>query len=343
MNRILVILPNWFGETLFATPFLHALRQQRPDAFIATLGWPACRHILLHNPAVDELLDLDEHGLHRGLAGAWRRTHMRRARRFDTAFILRRSLSRTMLTAAAGVPRRVGMANVKSGWLLTHRAPSAVLPRHKAMTYLPLLEAVGLSGTAGPYEYVVSDEERREARERLRAASGPRGTGLLVVLHPGANWAHKRWPADRFAELGRRLVAEEGARVIITGGPDDVALAQTVAEGMSCPVTVLAGQTTVRQLGAILDAADLLVSNDTGVTHIAAALHRPLVALYGPTSPALTGPLGDPNRIIVIHHPEGCPAVPCYSADLLSHPGMAAIPVDEVYDAVRDMLVRRIR
>ena len=166
---------------------------------------------------------------------------------------------------------------------------------------------------------------------------------MLIVLHPGANWAHKRWPADRFAELGRRLVAEEGARVIITGGPDDIALAQVVAERMSCPVTVLAGQTTVRQLGAVLDAADLLVSNDTGVTHIAAALHRPLVALYGPTSPALTGPLGDPDRIIVIHHPEGCPAVPCYSADPLSHSGMAAIPVDEVYDAVRDMLVRRIR
>src|SRR3989338_7184717 len=100
MKCILVLLPNWYGETLFATPFLRSLRQQLPSAFIATLGWPRCREILLHNPHINELLDYDERGAHCSLSGKWQVVNTLRAHRFDTAFILRKSLSRTMLVAA---------------------------------------------------------------------------------------------------------------------------------------------------------------------------------------------------------------------------------------------------
>src|SRR3989338_2206828 len=155
MNRILVTLPNWYGETLFATPFLRALRQQLPQAVIVTLGRPACREVLLHNPHINELLDYDERGAHQSLAGKWQLIQAVRQRRFETAFILRKSLSRTLMLCAAGIPRRIGFANPKSGWLLTQRVPVAGGLRHKAPTYLPLLEAVGLSVLPGPYEYTV--------------------------------------------------------------------------------------------------------------------------------------------------------------------------------------------
>lgn len=101
---------------------------------------------------------------------------------------------------------------------------------------------------------------------------------------------------------------------------------------------MLAGATSVRELAAILEHADLVVSNDTGIAHLAAALHRPLVALYGPTSPALTGPLGDRERVAVIHRPECCPQIPCYAPNHASHPGMQAISVDEVYEAAHRLL-----
>ena len=97
MERILVVLPNWFGETLFATPFLRALRQQQPQAFIATLGWPLCREALLHNPNVDALIDYEELGGHRSLSGKWSLIRALRAQRFDAAFVLRKSLSRSIL------------------------------------------------------------------------------------------------------------------------------------------------------------------------------------------------------------------------------------------------------
>jgi heptosyltransferase-2 len=337
MNRILVTLPNWYGETLFTTPFLRALRQQMPTAFIATLGRPQCKEVLLQNPHITEFLDYDERGAHRSLSGKWQVVSTLRERRFDAAFILRKSLSRSVMLCAAGIPTRVGFANPKSGWLLTHRVPAAGAARHKASTYLPFLEAVGLSVLAGPYEYTVSDEERQVARQWLSAQRSENGRPV-VVLHPGANWPHKRWAPERFAALGDRLVESQRVHVVITGGPADAALADAVKHRMRHPAVVIAGQTTLRQLAAVLEQAQLIVSNDTGILHVAAALRRPVVALYGPTSSALTGPLGEPQRIAIVHHADCCPHVPCYQPDHPPHPGMDAITVEEVYQAACQLL-----
>ena len=135
-----------------------------------------------------------------------------------------------------------------------------------------------------------------------------------------------------------QLTAPQRAQIALTGGPDDVELASAVARRMRHPATVLAGQTTLRECAACLEQAQVVVSNDTGLLHVAAALGRPLVALYGPTSPHLTGPLGDPRRTAILHHPDCCPSVPCYQPDRPPHPGMNAITVDEVYEAARQML-----
>ena len=328
-NRILVILPNWFGETLFTTPFLRALRRRHPDAFIAALGRPACREILLHNPHVNELLDLDESPV--GLA---RLVGMLSRSGYYTAFILRPSLTRTLVVALGGAAQRIGFDNPKSGWALTRRvaSPGAV---HKAASYLPLMgESASASGLV--FDYTVSDDERREARALL-AGHGLTDGGPFVILHPGANWDHKRWPVERFAQLGSRLAAA-GARIAVTGSPDDSQLAAAVAGGMQQPPVVLAGRTTLRGLAACLEHAAVVVSNDTGVLHLAAALSRPVIALYGPTSPALTGPLGDPQRIAVLHHPDCCPRIPCLEPDRPAHPGMTAITVDEAYAAACKLL-----
>ncbi|PIQ83185.1 MAG: lipopolysaccharide heptosyltransferase II [Candidatus Omnitrophica bacterium CG11_big_fil_rev_8_21_14_0_20_63_9] len=340
MNRILVVLPNWFGETLFVTPFLRSLRRQRPGAYIAALGWPRCHDVLQHNPHVDALLPLDEHEAHRGLRGLLRLARELRAQRFDAAFILRKSLTRSLVLAMAGIPVRVGFANAKSGWLLTHRVPASRLPQHKAISYLPLLGALGLSAMATPYDWTVTEEERHEAQARLNELMAD-WSGPLVVLHPGANWPHKRWMPQRFGQLGDRLIETHHAQIVITGSPDDVPLAREVAGQMRHPAVVLAGATTLRQMAACLEQARLVVSNDTGVLHIAAALRRPVVALYGPTSPILTGPLGDPQRTIVLHHAQCCPRIPCYEPDRPPHPGMRTISVDEVYAAVCKLLEQR--
>lgn len=340
LQRILVVLPNWYGETLFVTPFLRSLRRQCPRAYVAAMGRPACREILLENPHVDEFIVLDERSEHRGLRGTLRLIWSLRRRGFDTTIILRKSLSRSWLLRLAGIPARIGFDNTKSGWLLTHRILGPDAARHKATAYLALLSAVGGAAEPGSYEFHVGKDEQDGAR-RLLAQYRIRLEHPLVILHPGANWDHKRWPAERFAALGDQLAQRHRAQILITGGPDDAALADRVARSMQQPAIVLAGQTTLRQLGACIEQAHLLVSNDTGVLHLGAALGRPVVALYGPTDPSKTGPLGDPRVTTVIHHPACCPRVPCYAPEHPAHPGMNAISVEEVCGAAAKLLQRR--
>jgi lipopolysaccharide heptosyltransferase II len=347
MSRLLVVLPNWFGETLFTTPFFRALRERQPHAFIAALGWPPCHEVLRHNPRIDELVVYDEQRAHRGLGGMWRLITTLRRYRFDTAVILRRSLSRTALLCVAGIPRRVGFANAKSGWLLTDAVPMPPSPRHKALSYLSLLAAFpssaepphvnGASEETIRCEYAVTNAERQEARQSLEA-QGIASPRPVVILHPGANWPHKRWAPASFAAVGDQLAQTHAAHIVITGGPDDVALADSIRQQMRHPAVVLAGRTTFRQLAACLSYAQLVISNDTGVLHLAAALDRPVVALYGPTSPRLTGPLGDRQKITVLHHADCCPRMPCLKPEQPPHLGMGSITVDEVVAASSHLL-----
>ena len=337
-ERFLIVMPNWFGETLFATPFLGALRAAFPQAFIAALGVARCEEVLAEHPHLDEFLLYDEQRIHRTVQGKRALIALIRSKRFSAAFVLRKSLTRTVMLAFAGVPRRIGFNNPKSGWLLTDRVAPPIRPMHKAETYLRLLEPLGVVGDMRPYQFDLSQEERAQAR-RLWQELGVADDQPLTVLHPGANWFHKRWPAERFAELGDRLAQQPGCAIAITGGPDDGPLVQAMRERMTAATpVVLAGRTTLRQLAACLGRADLVVSNDTGVLHVASAMRRPVVALYGPTSPAITGPLGDPALTTVIHHADCCPEIPCYRPEHPSYPGMQAIIVDEVYLAARQLL-----
>ena len=337
LERIVVVMPNWFGEVLFATPFLGALRAAYPQAFIAALGVPRSQEVLANNPHLDEFLLYDERGLHRALWAKRILMTTLRSRRVETAFILRRSLERTMLLVLAGIRRRIGFDNLKSGWLLTERVQAPPASTHKASSYLWLLEPLGVVEHRTTYRYYPSEEERAQALVLLRKHGLPEGKPL-IVLHPGANWSHKRWPADCFAQLADRLSRQHACSIVMTGSPDDRPLVQAIGERMAVPPCPLVGQTTLRQLAACLERADLVVSNDTGPLHIASALGRPVVALYGPTSPAITGPLGDPTRTRVIHHDDCCPTIPCFQPKHPRYPGMNAITVDEVYEAANHLL-----
>ncbi len=343
MNRILVVLPNWFGETLFATPFIRALRLRHPQAHLAAMGVARCQEVLAHNPHLNDFILCDERGEHRSLRAKRRLIATLQDKRFDAAYVLRRSLTRTWLLLLAGIPTRIGFAHFKSGWLLTSRVPEPPAQTHKGRAYLRLLSGPDEPRPDVRYELFLSEAERAEAAALLRAHGVVDGEPF-IVLHPGANWAHKRWLPERFAQLADRLSQSDRRwKVVITGAPEDEPLIQAMRREMACSPVVLAGRTSLRQAAGCLAQARLVISNDTGVLHVAAALGRPVVALYGPTSPAITGPLGDPHQTIVIHHPDCCPVIPCYKPDHPGYPGMASITMDEVAEAALQMLEVRSR
>ena len=337
LRRIVVVLPNWVGDTLFATPLLRALRAAHPGAYLATLGMPLSLDVLAGNPHVDAMLVYDERGAHRSLRAKAALVRRLRAQHFDTAFILRRSFSRTLLLVLSGIPTRIGYDEGRGRRLLTHRVPLLQEPVHRAESYLRLARAVGIAAPVHRCDFVVGIDRQQQA-DRWLASQRPAGDARpLVALNAGGNWPHKRWPEERFAQLAQRLQRELDTVVLLTGGPRDTALAKRIAAGVVPAPLIAAGTDSLQDAGALLARCALVVSNDSGPLHIAAALGVPLVALFGPTSPSLTGPFGR-GPWTIIHHADGCPQVPCYAPDEPSHPGMAAISVEEVFAAVRQRL-----
>ena len=337
MEHLLLVAPNWLGDTLFATAVIRAIKSREPQLHLAVLCVPRAAEMLRGNPRINELIVYDEWGRDRSWPAKWRLAQRLRRRAFDAALLLRPSLSRALILWWARIPQRIGHARGKSRWLLTHRVPLPSEPLHRAEGYLRLLTALGWPLPVDTScEFFVREADRIWARGWLEA-HGVTPHRPLVILHPAGNWAHKRWPVERFAALGDRLQEAHGVQLLITGGTADQRVAEEVRLAMRTPALVAAGETTVHQLGVLIERADLLVVNDSGPLHIAAALTRPFVALFGPTSPALTGPYHATSGR-VLHHPGCCPKIPCYSPDRPPHRGMLSLTIDEVFESSQQLL-----
>lgn len=334
--NILIVGVNWLGDTLFMTPAIRAIRRRYPHAFLGCLVPPRCRELLVGNPHLDAVLCFDERGADRGAVGALRLIRRLRSYRFDRAFLFHRSFTRTVCVALAGVPQRVGYATWKRGWLLTTAVPMP--PRdtvHKATAFLNLLQAAGIPPDGTGYDLVVTEADRQYARQLLHAAGcAPRRP--TVAVHAGANWHLKRWPPKLFARLGDRLAEQYHAQVILVGSTDDRPLAEGIARRMSHPPIILCGQTTLLQLGALFAEVDVVVSNDSGPLHVAAAVGARAIGLFGPTTPDLTGP--PPGRTLrVLFGSIGCP-VPCYRLWCPVNLCMRQITPDDVITAMAPWL-----
>jgi lipopolysaccharide heptosyltransferase II len=175
--------------------------------------------------------------------------------------------------------------------------PVGSAEQHAIDRYLTLAEAVGCARRPVEFRFAVDDEDRRH----VAGLVPPRP---YAVLMPGTNWATKQWPVERFAALVAPLRERLKLEAVVAGGPDTTDLAARIPGA-----TNLAGKTNLRQLVALLERAALVVANDSGPMHVAAALGRPLVTPYGPTNPVRTGPYGRAESVVRLD----IPCSPCYS------------------------------
>lgn len=337
VQRLLLVVPNWLGDTLLATALIRAVKTHAPQLHLAVLAVPRAAEVLRGNPRVDDLIVYNERGSDRGWLAKQRLVQRLRRGAFDAALLLRPSRSRAALLWWAGIPRRIGHVHRGKDWWLTERVPAPSPAEHRADGYLRLLAALAWPAPQDARcEFFVQDEDRALVRQWLHA-QGVMNDQRLVVLHPAGNWEHKRWPAERFASLGDRLHEAHDAQIVITGSEADHAVAEHVRSAMRSAAILAAGELTFHQLAALCERADLLVVNDSGPLHLAAALQRPVLALFGPTSPSVTGPY-HAARGRVLHHPDCCPQIPCYSPEHPPHPGMRSISVDEAFEAAQQLL-----
>ena len=335
IKRVVVRGTNWVGDAVMTVPALRALRQLLPNAHItlATRSWST--------GLFDDADFLDDLLIYNRRAGEFmaplRQAREWRRRGFDLAILFQNALEAALIARLAHVPLRIGYATQQRGFLLTHSLP---LPewhnsRHESFYYLNIIAHLEtlLSGSSKildrepVFDLTVRDDRRREAFEFLRASGGD--ANPIVALCPGSiNSRAKRWPAERYAALADRLIEEMGAKVLLIGSAEELDVSEEVRQHMRREPLLLTGKTDLSQAVAILSLVDLLVTNDTGPAHIASALGRPTLVIFGPTNPLTTRPLSSVAEIL--RHPPDC--APCMLRDCqIDHRCMTAITPDEVF------------
>lgn len=328
VRRVLVRCPNWLGDTVMAVPTIQALRAALPDAEVWCLG-----------PWVEAILG-DEPGIARRLAvpPAWRERlalagRLRRAG-VDLALLLPGSFESALAAWMAGARRRVGYAGDGRTRLLTHPVAPPEGFHHQVDAYLALLAPLGVRPAATVPTLRVSLAGRVAARRLLRSVGVQPGDRAVGIQLGAAFGASKLWPAVR---LGALAVALEGRGVptVFLGGASAMPLLAAVEASTGRPVRSLVGRDRPALLPALLAELGVLVAPDSGPAHVAAAVGVPVVALFGPTDPRLTAPVGD--RHAAVWAKPAC--APCFlSGCPIDHRCMEAIDVDDVLRAVLERL-----
>lgn len=334
--NILIIEVNWLGDVLFSTPAIKALRKKFPDSRISCLIVPRVKEVLENNPYIDELIINDEEGLHKGFLGRLKLVGTLKSKNFDLAVFFHRSFSRALTAYLAGIPRRLGHITWKRRFLLTEALPMPAKDSlHRVDHYLNIVKPLGCSTDDRQYEFFLSQEDDKFA-EDFWNKEGFKKSDWIVCLNPGGNWGPKRWPKENFALLADRLISECQAKIIFSGSKDDILLIKEITRMMEQKqFSVSAGHTNIKQAGAIFKKANLVVSGDSGPLHIASGVGADVLALFGPTSPEITGPIGR-GRVEVMRKPLKC-LVPCYDSACNDNRCMREIMVEDVLREVKEM------
>ncbi|MBI5379181.1 MAG: lipopolysaccharide heptosyltransferase II [Nitrospirae bacterium] len=336
---MLVAMPRWVGDAVMAEPVLRLLHARWPDARITVFTRPGLADLYRAHPAVGEIFPREDQG-------AWpliRLARELRRGRFDFALLLPNAFRVAWLARAAGIPFRLGYAGDGRGWLLSHRVERPQEAIHQTQYYLRLMdESGGLRLEAQtsnlPPQTLYSSvptlavaDEHQERADRLLRAKGWLGEPLLAV-HPGAAFGPaKRWPAASYRELLTRIAGTFPLRILLLGSREEQSLALAVSEGVSPDPLSLIGETTLGEAMGVLRRCRLVVGNDSGLIHLAAALGQPVVGLFGPSDPRITGLSGPGHQLL--RYPVECS--PCrHRACPIDHRCMAGISVDQVYEAV---------
>lgn len=334
-HRIIVRTPNWVGDAVMALPFLASLRLNAPNADIAVLTRPFLAEFYSQVNACSRVIALDESRGRHGLASVWRNAMKVRSEPFDLGFTLPPSFGAALMLRLAGVTKRVGHSSDRRGWLLTDKVP--FLPNgkrpHRARSYLSLLN---LAFPDARLDTNLRYDPGVTARASVDSIFLRHGiSGSILAIGPGAAQPNKIWGSDRFAAIGRRWIEDYSGSVLIVGGSSDAAIAATVASSIgSQKVVNLCGAGSLPVAAEIIRRATVFVGNDSGLSHLASAVHTPVVVISGPGDPSEVAPFGKQTMTVKKSlHCSPCYSNTCHRTD---HPleCQDLVTAEEVWDSV---------
>lgn len=331
-SNILVRMPNWLGDAVMATPLLKDLRRHFPESKLTTMCQGGVGTLLHGNPYIDEIFVFT-----RPNAFSFRqeeRDLIERIRqgKYDLGVLVPNSLSSAWYLWRGKVKERIGFSHNIRSFLLTRALP---FPKergkeHQVITYKRLLLSLGIPLSSSFPELFVLEQEREAALELLTQLRVPKG-GKIIGINPGAAYGSaKCWLPDRFRSLITKLIQDPLVTILCFGDRAGASVVHEICQGFSPQVIDLAGKTNLRELMALIEQCTVLVTNDSGPMHIAAALQTPLVALFGSTNPIATGPYEQGD---IIYKHVSCS--PCYKRTCpIDFKCMKEISVEDVYQTV---------
>jgi heptosyltransferase-1 len=315
-RRILLIKPSSPGDIIHALPVLHGLRVRYPEAHIAWLVATPFADLIEADPALSEVIRFDRKRfgkLGRSVQVTAEFTSFvrdLRAKEFDLVIDLQGLFRSGFLALACGAETRIGFADARelAHLFYNHKIPK-VHPKdtHAATKNYAVAKMLGFADVPMDFSIHLRDEDRMTAGALLQRAGISHGRDYAVLV-PATRWETKCWPAERFGHVAAALRERSGMSSILVGGPTDVAVGDIAAAASGGAAVNLCGATTLRQLAALIEKAAIVVTADSTPMHVAAAFGRPLVALFGPTNPARTGPFNRLEDVVRLD----LPCSPCY-------------------------------
>jgi len=337
--RILIVKLGSIGDIVHTLPALDALRRELPEARIDWLVESRARDILLDNPYVDNILEVDTLAWRRrlGRIETWksilRSVRALRSRRYDVIIDFQGLLKSAVCASLARGGRRIGferrhLRESLARFFSSERLAPGDNHRHVIDRNLYLLTSLGIHTSERRFPIAVPEDMEARARETLAGW----GLSSFVALNPGGGWETKRWAPERFGRLAADIAKGLGLPSLVLWGPGEREVAERVAEEAGGSAR-LAPPTELREMLPYLRRARLFVGGDTGPLHIASALGIPVVGIYGPTDPARNGPSGADDRVVRKEVPCG----PCYKRRCPGFDNVCLRSVEKaaVLDAVR--------
>lgn len=333
-RSILVSVPNWVGDVVMATAALAAIRRRFPHARIAHLMRPYVADVLAGANLADQHIFWPTRGGHLGLI---RRL---RGEQFDAAVLLTNSFRSGLVAWASGAKRRIGYARDGRSWMLTERLE----PRKQGGRFTPmpaldyyndLARHMGCGDVGDQLVLATTPADEAAIDQRLGPIDSQRP---LVALNPGANYGSaKCWPAEKYAELARSLTDRYNARVVASLSPKEREIAARLAAAAGSPIEIFVDPPLgLGPLKALIRRCDLLITNDTGPRHFAAAFGVPVVTVFGSSDPAWTETRFSKERIAMLN----LDCQPCMErvCPLKHHRCMRELPPELVMERVEQLL-----
>lgn len=326
--KLLIIQTAFLGDVVLTIPLIQAAKKYL-KAQVSVVCIPSTADILAGHPDIDEIIVYDKKGKNKGIFSLLKLAKILKDRNFDAVLVAHPSFKSGFLAYLSGIKKRIGFDNSAGRFFFTGTV-FFNKTKHQLERYLDLLLYFDIAVSEERTRIYIDEESKKYAQILLGAK------GEFFGINPGSVWATKRWLPEKYAQLADRIAERLGGKIVIFGGKEDVAAADSVEKNMKGKAVNLAGKTTLKQLAALIKQCKVFITNDSGPMHIAAAFDISTVAIFGPTVKELGFSPYAAEAIVVEkniscrpcgkHGPRKCP--------VKNFRCMNDVSVDDVFNAV---------